>query len=573
MAFVPTAEQIAVIDADLVPQCVVACPGSGKTATAVRRLLEVRRRLEDARGYTLLLSYSNVAVQTFRDEFALLASQSPGLSRRVRIETVDSFLTNYILRPHGARAMGAKRQPFLVNGSELFLSNYNIFDGSRNRGFRYLTLSLQGDAPWQYFIREKSSPVIQVDGGFAQVAMKKLATTGGYTHELGRYWALMALAEEETLLNALARRFPHIIIDEAQDVGSVHGAMLSLLAAAGSTVSLVGDPNQAIFEFAGADGNFLRDYAKEPDVTVYPLTQNRRSLGGIVDVANLLADTKSSPFRSPGTRPHGAYYLRYDAKNVSSSLALFEAVLTAANYAPGEATILCRGRPYVAQLTGAAGDGGTGATRYFAEAAVLRDRSGDIAKAFEHALGGVIRLLENPPIGLQSEILGSPEDAQARNIRNLTWRFLRDSAKGIPLSTLKAESQWHPRLKTAVNNLLTSIEGSTSLKRLPTWTKNLTRRSLLDEALWQVDLAGGTVSKVRVDTVHKAKGEGIPVVMYLAHTDEINAMIRGTGSEEGRIGYVAVTRARDLLILGVPKTAKAPVISAVEAKGFKPWIA
>ena len=59
--------------------------------------------------------------------------------------------------------------------------------------------------------------------------------------------------------------------------------------------------------------------------------------------------------------------------------------------------------------------------------------------------------------------------------------------------------------------------------------------------------------------------------MYLARTEDVNSLVQGTGTEEGRIGYVAVTRARDLLILGVPTTAKPSVINAVEAKGFKAW--
>jgi superfamily I DNA/RNA helicase len=80
--FEATPEQQAIIEAELKSIAVVACPGSGKTATAVRRVAEVRRRLEEmgSRGHVALLSFSNVAVDTFRDEY------------RMRL-----------LRPHGAR--------------------------------------------------------------------------------------------------------------------------------------------------------------------------------------------------------------------------------------------------------------------------------------------------------------------------------------------------------------------------------------------------------------------------------------------------------------------------------------
>jgi len=332
-----------------------------------------------------------------------------------------------------------------------------------------------------------------------------------------------------------------------------------------------GDPNQAIYEFAGADGSFLRTYKETSGAKLYSLTQNRRSLSSIVDVANLVAGTTATAVRVPGERRNGAYYLKYDHKNVGASLALFETALAASGYAHHEAAILCRGRPYVAKLTGATSDAGTGSTEYFAQASVLRDRSGDIGLAFEYAVSGVIRLLDKPPVGLRSEIVTNAGGADVRAIRRLVWRFLRDSDGGLPSAALKAKTQWHPILKGRVEGLLSSIERVTSQKRLPSWANNLTTRDLLDAPLWEVDLASTATSTVRVDTVHKAKGESIRVVMYLARTEDANALLQGTGTEEGRIGYVAVTRAEDLLILGIPATAKASVISAIESKGFKAW--
>jgi superfamily I DNA/RNA helicase len=73
MTYTATKEQQDILDADLVPLKVIACAGSGKTATAVRRLVEVRRRMGQSRGYAVLLSYSNVAVDTFRSEYAAVA--------------------------------------------------------------------------------------------------------------------------------------------------------------------------------------------------------------------------------------------------------------------------------------------------------------------------------------------------------------------------------------------------------------------------------------------------------------------------------------------------------------------
>ena len=72
-----TPEQQDVVSAPMVPLCVIACAGSGKTNTAVHRVVQMRRNLGKARGRVALLSFSNVAVDAFRRAFDDLASNLP----------------------------------------------------------------------------------------------------------------------------------------------------------------------------------------------------------------------------------------------------------------------------------------------------------------------------------------------------------------------------------------------------------------------------------------------------------------------------------------------------------------
>lgn len=65
----PSDEQLQIINAPLSPLSVIACAGSGKTFTAVRRLAHMRQQLGEHRGRIALLSFSNVAVDTFRQEY------------------------------------------------------------------------------------------------------------------------------------------------------------------------------------------------------------------------------------------------------------------------------------------------------------------------------------------------------------------------------------------------------------------------------------------------------------------------------------------------------------------------
>jgi hypothetical protein len=48
-------------------------------------------------------------------------------------------------------------------------------------------------------------------------------------------------------------------------------------------------------------------------------------------------------------------------------------------------------------------------------------------------------------------------------------------------------------------------------------------------------------------------------------------MVAGTRDEEGRIGFVAVTRARDLLVVGIPMKTGKDVVDVLVQRGFVDW--
>ena len=85
------------------------------------------------------------------------------------------------------------------------------------------------------------------------------------------------------------RRFQHILVDEFQDTNTLQYRWLKLLAGGGAPIFAVGDDDQSIYAFRGANvGNmaeFQRDYANG---TVIRLEQNYRSYGHILNAANAL---------------------------------------------------------------------------------------------------------------------------------------------------------------------------------------------------------------------------------------------------------------------------------------------
>jgi superfamily I DNA/RNA helicase len=559
-------EQDDIVALPLTPLAVTACAGSGKTRTAVHRLLSMRQRY-DGPGLIGLLSFSNVAVDTFKREYAWLLRTLPAIGRssRVEIDTMDGFITANILRPHGHRVMRCPRAPFLVEGREGFLNSFTVYDGkisqptanievmSCSTGFRYAMGRAHHELPAKW----------------AEPALAKLGSVGAYSHSAGRYWTLRVLREKPLVLRAMARRYPHILVDEAQDIGTEHQAILELLIGAGSQVSLIGDPNQGIYEFARANGAFLKSYSTRSGISPHRLTVNYRSLPGIVALANkLTGQTDTADRRAKDARPV-CYYMPFKATERDKALGSFRSLLGAADIEPSRGVVLCRSSDWTAEWSGEMDGQGVGVVRCFADAALSRDQRKDFYQAFKQACLGLAGLLTARDGALLSQIDRRGDEKMGR-LRRLIWSFVRDPAKGLPASTLIADTAWHPLLRSRAEALASRLTSEFGIEVAGNLGQRLSKKKLEARPLLEIfDLTTDPETTFRTSTVHKVKGESLDAVLYVAKKLHVRALLDGPATEDGRIGYVALTRARDLFVLAVPDTCLAEFEPELRAAGLQ----
>lgn len=559
-----SSQQGDVIAADLGPLSVLACAGSGKTLTAVHRLLEVRRRLARSPGRVALLSFSNIAVDTFRNDFAKLCeAEAVSIGAGVEIDTIDGFITANILRPHAYRVMQAPRAAFLVSGTEPFLAGFRLPPPSK--GSPPVTVdkihTKVAGARFEFFTdvfgNERS-----LDKTKTVDLVQRLGKVGAYTHELGRYWCCRTLAAERELLKAFSHRYPEILVDEAQDIGSAQQAILTLLARAGSSVTLIGDPHQGIYEYAGADGTYLRGHSTSP----FPLTRNYRSIPSITAVARKLSGETGETHREDPGPPAGAYAVPYAENGIETLIAAFRDAIADCGLDADRCAVLCRATALVETISGGGKSVGSGAVKTLAKAVAVRDVHGDfhrafrlVAEALEHSL------LENPSEGLASHLADPRRHPELRPLRRLVWNFVR-SSDGLPGAHLQADTDWLAALRSSVRTLLDRIAAASGLQPAANLAMRLSGKALPSAPVSTV--RADAAKPLRVDTVHGAKGETLDAVLYVVTKAHLEGMLAGTATEIGRIGYVAVTRPRDLLWVGVPAADFEASRAALEAVGL-----
>ena len=89
----------------------------------------------------------------------------------------------------------------------------------------------------------------------------------------------------------IAERFDHVLVDEFQDTNSVQYRLVRLLARRTGSITVVGDEDQSIYRWRGADIRNILDFERDhPGARVVKLEQNYRSTGNILRAANAIIE-------------------------------------------------------------------------------------------------------------------------------------------------------------------------------------------------------------------------------------------------------------------------------------------
>jgi DNA helicase-2/ATP-dependent DNA helicase PcrA len=130
------------------------------------------------------------------------------------------------------------------------------------------------------------------------------------------------LRDHSDVLEHYRERFEHILVDEYQDTNQAQNEIVLLLAGGHHNVTVVGDTDQSVYRFRGADyRNILQFEEAFPEVTTVVLDQNYRSTQTILDAANaVIANNAARKPKNLWTDAgSGDRIVRYHAEDTSPS--------------------------------------------------------------------------------------------------------------------------------------------------------------------------------------------------------------------------------------------------------------
>ena len=272
------------------PLLVLAGAGSGKTRVLTYRIANIIEQDLAAPWEILAITFTNKAAAEMRERLGQLVG---GRSRGMWVSTFHS-MCGRILRADAER-LG-------------FTKGFTIYDtDDLKRLYKDIMASLNID-PKRFPVNALMNRISQAKNDLVVPADFEASATDPVGKQAARVYTrlqerlraanamdfddmllygYLLLKHHEDVRAAYQQRFRYIMVDEYQDTNRAQYAITQLLAAGHRNIMVVGDDDQSIYSWRGADlRNILEFESDYPEARVVKLEQNYRSVGNILAAAN-----------------------------------------------------------------------------------------------------------------------------------------------------------------------------------------------------------------------------------------------------------------------------------------------
>jgi DNA helicase II / ATP-dependent DNA helicase PcrA len=280
------------------PLLILAGAGSGKTRVLTHRVAYLLDQGLAAPEEVLAITFTNKAAREMKDRVALLVGPD---SRRMWVSTFHAFCAR-ILRVH-AEKLGYKRE-FTIYDSpdQVRLVKRCIVElGKDPKRFNPRSFQAQISSAKNVllapddFLRNTEGYIAENVTEVYDLYQKRLYENNAMDFDdlIMQTVALLELFPE--VRERYQTRFKYIHVDEYQDTNHAQYRLINILAAGHRNLCVVGDDDQSVYSWRGADIRNILDFERDyPEAKVVKLEQNYRSTQTILDAANAVVANNAS---------------------------------------------------------------------------------------------------------------------------------------------------------------------------------------------------------------------------------------------------------------------------------------
>ncbi len=565
-----------------------ACPGSGKTTTIAKKIIELEQSKEI--GFysgIACLSFTNSAKDEINESYSKLSGKILRFPNHV--STIDSFINKFITLPFYNILNRDFNRPKILDHTtildDMWKNEYTGKDGKlkeglkrplnnpaykakNNRSIFYSyppsSIRIEPDGSFTVDGKTPSNGTVEIDkfNKYCQLIKQTQFQKGLISTGDSAFIALHILRTNPKICEWLALRFPFIIIDEAQDNSLIQHAIFEELFKQGlKNIELIGDPYQSLYEWRDANPNeFLKKYNEDDSWKSFDLTDNRRSPQNIIDVFSILRKADDSKINCVENPPldNSIVVYKYSENNLQSIIKHYEQLCYNNNFEKNN--IVVRGNSLKNQLLGKTTEERPWGIELAKEIITAKNRflGNDIKNSINEIRSISIKLLNRESDYHQLKEI-ERDVKENHNFNSLLFQILNE-LPSFELSVADWTNQTQVFIKEKLN-----LDYNVDFKLRKRKSKFFNKEKTLYESVNIHFQKSYSESNIPITTIHQVKGKTLDSVLIFFNDrkhannilfEDISNVDNTFPDEKKRLIYVAMSRPKKVLAMAFPDTVK-----------------